>query len=130
MTTPRKGRSAQRAWAVQYRLGEDLEQPVLDFGRRWSLSDSEACRRLTALAVCGMDARYYPVVAELGQAMGGANGFLRACLHIQTVIQVAARIQCKLLADENQRARFIGAEVREFLKGKGVELKAKGPWAD
>lgn len=130
MATPRKGRSTQRAWAVQYRLGEDVEQPVLDFAKRYALSDSEACRRLTVLAVCGMDARYYPLVDELGQAMGGANGFLRACLNIATALQVAARIQGKLLADESQRARFIADTARDFLEAKGLELKAEGPWGD
>lgn len=123
-----KPKNPRRQWAVQFRLPDEVESAIKALASEIDQSDAETCRRLVVLAICDMDARYYPLIVELAGTMGGGNTFVRAAVMLQTSLQAAARVKPELATDDRARARFLGDVVRDELSKRELKLSCKGPW--
>ena len=105
----------------QFRPGAELESLVGAFASQHGLAVNEACKELVALAVTAMDARYYALMRQLAEAMGGANAFVRACVHVHGRVEGAALADPKYRYEPG-RARMIVKVVEEFVEAKGRRL--------
>src|SRR5947208_2347382 len=87
--SPRSKQSKQGP-PLQFRPGVELERLVASFAAEHGLRPNEACKCLIALAITAMDVRYYGLMHQLAEAMGGANAFVSACVHVQSRLDGAA----------------------------------------
>jgi hypothetical protein len=101
---------------------------VRDFAAEHGLHLNEGCKALVALAVNELDRRYYPVVRQLADSMGGRNAITRACSHISTALQGARRATGLPLQLDPERSRFIVQTVRDFIAGKGLPVEGVCLW--
>lgn len=129
MPRPKKASSTPRRESpIQFRPGTELGQLVTDFSRSQGLKEGEACRRLIALAVTGMDGRYYPLIRQFAEGAGPARDFVRACAQVKSMVDGAALAGADEVGAEPGRSRFIFRIVKEALTSKGIELEAGGLW--
>lgn len=129
MVQGKKGTRTKQGPPLQFRPGVELERLVTDFAAPQRLEPNEACKVLVALAVTGLDGRYYPLMRQLAEAMGGdTNAFTHACVHVKTAVDGAALALGKPLHAEPERSRFILKVVVEFLSGKGMVAQTEGLW--
>jgi hypothetical protein len=110
----------------QFRPGPELEQLVTSFAAENGLQPNEACKVLVALAVITLDVRYYGLMRQLAEGMGGANAFVRACVHIHTSLAAARLATGTLIKSEVERLRIIVGTVQAFLARKGRQLQTEG----
>ncbi|MBI3407203.1 MAG: hypothetical protein HY040_02455 [Planctomycetes bacterium] len=110
----------------QFRPGPDLEDSVKMFAAENGLQPGLATKILVALAVTGMDRRYYRLVNKMAAALAGRNSFVRACVHIQTALTTAERVLDQRTQFEPQRSRFIYQTVKDFLSFRGIQLDKRG----
>jgi hypothetical protein len=109
----------------QFRPGIDLDPLIAAFASEHGLVVNEACKVLVALAVTEMDRRFYGLMLQLAEAMGGVNPFPRACAHIHTSLQAARRATDRLLQSDPERALFILSTVRDFLATMGRTIQGE-----
>jgi hypothetical protein len=100
-----------------------------DFAARVQLDPNEICKRLVALALTEMDARFYPLITEMAEAMGGANPFPRCCVHVQTALQTLLRLRKGTTVTEPERLWFVVDTARAYLAQKGLPLRSPCAWA-
>lgn len=91
------------------------------------LEPNEACKALAALAVTGMDCRYFNLVKQLADAMGGFNAFVRACIHVENMVGGATRADSRYRI-EPERSLFILQIISEFLSARGLAVQTEGLW--
>ncbi len=121
MARAKKKRAPKQGPPLQFRPGAELERLVVDFAARHHIESNEACKALVALAVTGLDARYYGLMRQLADALGGTNAFIRACVRVDTALHAARRASGRLMQLDPERALFIQDTVREFLVDNGAE---------
>ena len=114
---------------LQFRPGVELAEAVTAFAGRHGLTPNDACKVLVALGVAEMDARLYPLVAEMAAVTGDANAFTRCCLTVQTALQTRDRLLAADRRDESERLRFVWATAEDYLRRKGRPLATPCPWA-
>src|SRR5690349_6783004 len=107
MTRPQKQADRKREAPIQFRPGSELGQLVGTFASRHGLQTPEACRALVCLSVTEMDARYFPLVRQLADTIGGENAFVRACVRVHTALEGARRATGHPIQQDPDRAYFI-----------------------
>lgn len=123
MRRTKKDQTPKREAPLQFRPGPDLDRLIGVFARRHSLQANEACRRLVALAVLDMDGRFYDVVAQMAEVLGGADAFTRACVYVHAALVGARTATGSALQHDPERARFIQQTVRHYLGQQGRQLR-------
>ncbi len=118
MARQRTNPPKRREPPVQFRPGVELMQLVQAIAALHALDINEAYKRLAALAVSGMDVRYYALIDEMAAAMSGSSSFTRCCSHIHTSLQTAGRLQDEIPMDENTRTAFILSTIEEIRTSK------------
>jgi hypothetical protein len=113
---------------LQFRAGPELGRLVAAFAARHGLEANEACKSLVGLAVVELDCRFYGLLAQLAQALGGANAFVRACTHVQAALAGAGRVRGRPLQFDPERALFILQTVREEVAAAGAAVDEAGLW--
>jgi hypothetical protein len=113
---------------IAFRPSPDLERLAVSFARDHRLGLNEAFKELAALALSGLDYRYYDLVRQLADVMGGTNALIRSCLHIRTTLDGASLATGHPIQSEPERSKFILSVVREFLSGRGVQVSTQGLW--
>jgi hypothetical protein len=113
---------------IAFRPSPDLERLAVSFARDHRLGLNEAFKELAALALSGLDYRYYDLVRQLADVMGGTNALIRSCLHIRTTLDGASLATGHPIQSEPERSKFILSIVREFLSGRGVQVSIQGLW--
>jgi hypothetical protein len=121
-------KSVTREAPIQFRPGTDLGRRVTQFSSEHRLSDPESCRRLIALAVNEMDGRLYGLVRQLAEAMADEMDFVRACIHIKTMVDGAALADEQRVSSEPNRSLFILKIVKEAMGKKGHSVDTRGLW--
>ena len=124
----RQSKQSKQGPPLQFRPGVELERLVGSFASEHGLQPNEACKCLIALAITSMDVRYYALMNQLAETMGGANAFVRACLHVRTSLDGAVLAMGRSLLLEPERSLFILRVVRELLTAKGLEVQTEGLW--
>jgi hypothetical protein len=112
---------------VQFRPGAELEEQIKAFAAKHDLQVNEACKVLVALAVSSMDVRYYDLINQMAEAMGGVNPFVRACVRVQAALEGAALATGKPLQLESDGSRFILQVVKDNLGREGHSSPHGGP---
>src|SRR5690242_9834648 len=107
---------APRESPIQFRPGTELGRLVTEFSAANRLSDPEACRCLIALAVTGMDARYYRLLRQLADGWSAGTDFARACVHVKTMLDGAALADGPNVFVEPRRSQLILQAVRDALE--------------
>jgi hypothetical protein len=82
---------------------------------------------LVTLALSGLDLRYYTLVEQLADAMGGLSPFVRACLYIKARLDGAVLVSRDFIK-EPARSLFILKVVQEYLARHGRELPDMDLW--
>jgi hypothetical protein len=123
-----RSKPAKQAPPLQFRPGVELERLVESFAAERGLRPNEACKVLIALAITAMDVRYYGLMHQLAEAMGGASAFVSACIHVQSRLEGAALMAGRPLWREPERSLFMLKIIQEFLQGKGLEVPTQGLW--
>jgi hypothetical protein len=113
---------------VQFRPGAELEEQIKTFAAKHDLQVNEACKVLVALAVSSMDVRYYDLINQMAEVMGGVNPFVRACVRVQAALEGAALATGKPLQLEPERSEFIFQVAKDFLSAKGIQVRTEDPW--
>jgi hypothetical protein len=90
------------------------------------LTAPEACRRLIALAVSDLDARYYPLVRQLADGLGWGADFARACVHLKAMLDGAILAAPTTASSELERSRFVLKVIKETLGQRGLPLNTQG----
>jgi hypothetical protein len=111
---------------IQIRPGPDLGRLLGDFAARYNVALNQACKCLVALALTELDCRFYPLLHQLAEAMGGADAFTRACTHVRAALEGGARARGAPLLYDPDRATFVVQTVRDFLTTRGMELQDHG----
>jgi hypothetical protein len=75
-----------------------------------------------------MDCRFFGLMHQMADALGGANAFARACIQVNTALEGARRATCKPMQLDPDRVAFIWQTVAGFLAAKGLQVQAQGPW--
>lgn len=104
---------------VQFRPGARLEGIVRKFAAKHGLAVNEACKALVALAAMDLDQRFYSLVAKMGNAIDGVNGFTEACVAIHAQLEGARRATNQRLQMDPKRAKFIEDVVVGHLEKAG-----------
>jgi hypothetical protein len=126
---PKKRQESQRRPSpVQFRLESDLGQLVDTFAVRHSLSTNEAAKAMIALCVSELDCRYYELLRQLADAVGGSTPFVRACLHVQAALEGARRASGNPMQSDTDRGPFIVSTVQDALAAKGIQVQTPGMW--
>jgi hypothetical protein len=113
---------------VQFRPIPEFAQLVQAFARDHGLALGEAYKDLAALAIIGLDCRYFPLLNQMAKVMGGTNAVVHACLHVHAALRAAARVHgCKDLS-EPLRTQFILETAAEVLalKEQSVQMDDLG----
>jgi hypothetical protein len=110
------------------RPGPDLGRLVGEFAGRHGLPVNEGCKCLIALAVIGLDGRFYPLLHRLAEAMGGSNAFVRACTHVSAAVEGAGRLRGVPLQFDPERAVFVRQTVHDFLRERGLREEEAALW--
>jgi hypothetical protein len=98
------------------------------FAADHGLQVNEACKVLVALAVTALDARYYGLMRQLADVMGGANAFVRACVHVHAALAGARRATGRPLLREAERLPHIVATIEAALAENGLAVQTRGLW--
>lgn len=112
---------------VQFRPPPTLAHLVRPFADRRGLALNEAYKDLAALAVVGLDVRYFDLVNQVALALGGANAFVQACLNIHSALKGAA-LKGQTLTLEPERSQFILKVVQDFVEDTGRQLAQLDLW--
>jgi hypothetical protein len=112
---------------VQFRPIPALAQLVKPFADRHGVPLNELYKDLAALAIVGLDVRYFALLNQLAQAAGGANAFTHACLRVHAALSGAALAGQPLLSEPG-RSLFVLRVVSAFLAGKGLTVDTSGLW--
>jgi hypothetical protein len=99
---------------VAFRPGPILDRLVADFASIRGIGVNDAYKQLAALAVLGLDAGYYDLLARLAARLSGPNAFVQAAVHVHTALAAAARVD-PAQAREPARVRFAIKTVLEQL---------------
>jgi hypothetical protein len=126
MAATRRSKPPKREAPIQIRPGPDLGRLLAEFTSRYNLHLNEACKCLVALALTELDSRFYPLLHQLAEAMGGANAFVRACTHVRAALEGGARARGEPLLHDPGRAKFVVQTVRDFLTARGMVLHDHG----
>jgi hypothetical protein len=126
MTSKKKNQSPTRVPPVQMRSGPELGQMLQEFAAQHNLQVNEACKCLVALAVTGLDRRFYELLKQLALGMGGANAFVRACVYVHTSLEGAGRLQGRPIQFDPPRAGFILQTVSDFLAARQLRVEKRG----
>lgn len=121
-------KESRRESPIQFRPGSELGHLIDSFASGHGLSVAEACRVLIALAVTEMDCRYFELIHQMGKAIGGESGFVRACVHVHTALAGARRMSNLPLQVDPERSLFIERTVHDFLAARGLQGQARGLW--
>ncbi len=113
---------------VAFRPGSELEHLVGAFASKHQLGVHEAFKDLAALAIVGLDGRYFVFLNQMAAATGGVNAFVRACLHVHAALEGAARERGAPIQVDPERTRFILETVRDYLQSRGRQLEGECPW--
>lgn len=114
---------------LQFRAGPDLAPLIHGFASEHRVTANEASKALAALALAELDCRYFSLVRQLGDALGGSvNSFVRACLDVRSALRGAAVSRGRPLCSEPERSVFIASFIRDFLAARGVELQTDDLW--
>src|SRR4051812_41530699 len=109
---PKKQRPQKTESPIQFRAGSELGQLIAAFAAQYGLTAPEACRALVALAVCGMDWRFFQLMRQMASAVGEESAFLRVCVHIHTAVEGGERALGRPIQSDPERSLFIVATVR------------------
>lgn len=123
----KKTRATQRQpppW--QFRPGPELEQLVTRFAAAHQLQPNEAVKMLVSLAITELDVRYYPLLHQMAEAMGGASTFVRACSYVHTALDGARQATGRAMQSDPERCRFIIETIQIFLAKHGITLRTQG----
>jgi hypothetical protein len=112
---------------VQFRPIPALAQLVKPLADRQGLALNEAYKDLAALAIIGLDVRYFGLVSQMALAMGGTNSFVHGCLQLHSALRGAA-IAGRPLSSEPARSRFVLEVVSDCLADKGLTVDTSGLW--
>jgi hypothetical protein len=126
MKRERKQDTPRRDAPIQFRPSSELGQLITGFAEKHRLDVSESCKCLLALAVTSMDCRFYDLVRQMADAMGGTSPFARSCIHVHTALAGAERRAP--FQDDSERALFILQTVRDNLATKGLQVREAGLW--
>jgi hypothetical protein len=107
---------------IAFRPGPELEQLVSRFASDRSLSVHEAFRDLAAVAVVGLDVRYFDLIAQMADGAGARNTFVRAVLRIYAELLGAERITGQFVWAEGDRARFVAQTVKNSVEARGGQV--------
>jgi hypothetical protein len=113
---------------IQFRPGVELQQLVLTFATEHDLSVNEACKYLAALAVTGLDCRYYDLMFQMAQAMGGPNAFVRCCARVLTALEGGVLATDKTQWLEPERSQFILRFIQKFVVDRGGKVRPEALW--
>src|SRR6202035_434789 len=105
--------------------GVELEELVQKFAEQQDLQVNEACKALVALAVTAMDVRYYGLISQMAEKMGGVNAFVRACARVHVALEGAMLATGRPLEDEPERSLFILKVVRDFLAARDIQVQTQ-----
>lgn len=129
MARPRKHETPpKREPPVQFRMEGDLGRLVRGFAEGHGLGVNEAAKSLIALAVVALDCRYYGLVRQLADALGGANAFVQACLRVNASLDGAAMATGRPFLPEGDRPDFVLRVVEGVLAGRGKSVRTEGLW--
>jgi hypothetical protein len=117
---------SRRESPIQFRPGSELGHLINSFASGHGLSLAEGCRALIALAVTEMDCRYFELIHQMAEAIGGENCFARACLHVHTALAGARRTSNSPLQLDPERSLFIERTAYDFLAARGLQEQARG----
>jgi hypothetical protein len=127
MARPRKHeKGAKRESPVQFRLESDLGRLVHGFAQRHGLGANEAAKSLIALAVVTLDCRYYGLVRQMADAIGGAKPFVSACLRVNASLEGAAVATNQPFIPEDTRRGFILRVAQGVLAEQGKSVDTTG----
>jgi hypothetical protein len=124
----KKNRASLREAPMQFRLGTELNHLVGSFAAAHGLESNEAAKCLVALCAIGLDCRFYGLVHQMEDAMGGTNPFAQSCVHLDTALKGAERLRGEPLQHDPGRALFILQTVRDFRASKGLDTDVQGLW--
>ena len=120
----KKGKGRQKQGPpVTFRPGPELEQLVTGFATARGLRPNEVFKNLAALAVAGLDVRYFDLMSHMAGRMTGSNTFVRAALHIRTALLGAVRSEGRVRPDP-ERSLFVTRTVQEYVSNSGGTLPA------
>jgi len=129
MPRPRKSdKPAKRESPVQFRLESDLGRLVGGFAERHGLGVNEAAKSLIALCVVSLDCRYYGLVRQLADELGGSNPFVQAYLRVNASMEGAAMATGRPVIPDAARPGFVLRVVEGVLTGRGKPVKTDGLW--
>lgn len=118
----KKGKGRQKQGPpVTFRPGPELEQLVTGLATARGLRPNEVFKNLAALAVAGLDVRYFDLMSQMAARMTGANAFVRAALHIHTALLGAVRTEGRV-RPEPERSLFVIGMVRDYVSNTGGTL--------
>lgn len=112
---------ARQGPPVSFRPGAEIEGLLSSFAARRAVSLNEACKHLSALAVVGLDGRYYMLVVRMAEATGGPGAFGRACAHVHTTLAAVARSGGR--RSEDERVRLVAEAAQDYLAARGQTLR-------
>src|SRR5438094_4402929 len=119
-------RNSRRESALQLRPGPDLGRLLDEFAAAHNRSRNDACKELLSLAVTDLDRRYYTLLRQMADAMGGVHAFPRACVHVQNALAGAALATGNTCWPEPERLRLILEVVTAFLASRGIQAQVEG----
>lgn len=126
---PRKDSTPpKRESPVQFRMEGDLGRLVRGFAERHELGVNEAAKSLIALAVVTLDCRYFGLVSQLADTLGGSNPFVQACLRVNASLEGAAVATSRPFIPEQERPDLVLRVVEAVLAGQGRTAKTEGLW--
>jgi hypothetical protein len=106
----------------------DLGRLVRGFAERHELGVNEAAKSLIALAVVTLDCRYYGLVSQLADTLGGSNPFVQACLRVNASLEGAAVATSRPFIPEQERPDLVLRVVESVLAGQGRTANTEGLW--
>lgn len=123
MPRPRKhAKDAKRESPVQFRLESDLGRLVRGFAERHKLGMNEAAKALIALSVVALDCRYYGLLRQMADSIGGSNPFVSACLRVNASLEGAAMVMQQSCVPEAERPGYILRVADAVLAGQGKRV--------
>lgn len=128
MPKPSKDDQSKREAPIQFRPGAELGHLIGAFAAEHGLHLNEACKSLIALSVVGLDCRFYDLMHQMADAMGGPNAFVRSCVHVDAALKGASRARGRPIQLDPERAEFVRQTVHDFLVGRGIQFQEKGFW--
>lgn len=118
----KKGKGRQKQGPpVTFRPGPELEQLVTGFAAARRLRPNEVFKNLAALAVAGLDVRYFDLMSHMAGRMTGSNAFVRAALHVNAAVLGAVRSEGRVRPDP-ERSVFVIGTVQEYVSNSGGTL--------